>query len=233
VTVQPFSSSKVRPGKSATYAIWVWSTGADSHGVAVTADVRHVAHVSAASFTVCPAASGTVCTVGDLPTGQADELLASVNVGRAAVPGTSITLTATAGGTRVASYHSAATMTIAAKPTSKSVTPNPTVTVTTQPPLPSGVTTLPGVGTSAQNPANLFPTVSPGASGTPSSTATGSASGHRHRINAVAASATLPLSPRLIGGQLAGLAVLAGAIAIAIARLSLRSPRPQGNKADE
>jgi hypothetical protein len=40
-------------------------------------------------------------------------------------------------------------------------------------------------------------------------------------------SATLPLNTRLIGGQLAGLAVLATAIAIAIARLSLRAPRPR------
>jgi hypothetical protein len=39
-------------------------------------------------------------------------------------------------------------------------------------------------------------------------------------------SATLPLDTRLIGGQLAGLVVLATAIAIAIARLSLRGPRP-------
>jgi hypothetical protein len=41
-------------------------------------------------------------------------------------------------------------------------------------------------------------------------------------------SATLRLDTRLIGGQLAGLAVLAAAIAIAIARLSLRRPRPHG-----
>ncbi len=43
-------------------------------------------------------------------------------------------------------------------------------------------------------------------------------------------SATLPLDSRLIGGQLAGLAVLACAVAAAIARLSLRSPRPQSTK---
>jgi hypothetical protein len=46
-------------------------------------------------------------------------------------------------------------------------------------------------------------------------------------VRAVTASATVPLDSRLIGGQLAGLAVLAGAIVIAIARLSLRTPRPQ------
>jgi len=93
-----------------------------------------------------------------------------------------------------------------------------------------GVGTVPGVGTSPQNPASLFPTVSPAASATPNSSAAGQAGRRQHRITALAASATLPLDPRLIGGQLAGLAVLAGAIAIAIARLSLRSPRPQGGK---
>jgi len=37
----------------------------------------------------------------------------------------------------------------------------------------------------------------------------------------------VPLDARLIGGQLAGLAVLAAAVTIAIARLSLRTPKPQ------
>jgi len=37
----------------------------------------------------------------------------------------------------------------------------------------------------------------------------------------------VPLDARLIGGQLAGLAVLAAAVTIAIARLSLRAPKPQ------
>jgi hypothetical protein len=39
----------------------------------------------------------------------------------------------------------------------------------------------------------------------------------------------VPLDDRLIGGQLAGLAVLAGGVAMAIARLSLRAPKPQEN----
>jgi hypothetical protein len=37
----------------------------------------------------------------------------------------------------------------------------------------------------------------------------------------------VPVDARLIGGQLAGLAVLAGAVTIAIARLSLRSTKSQ------
>jgi hypothetical protein len=210
--------------------------------VTVSADVPHIAHVSAARFTVCPSASGAVCAVGDLPTGQSDELLASVSVARAVSAGTKITLTATASGTGAGSFHSAATMLVTSAPKSPS-SPSPTQPVTTQPvpplpALPGSVTTLPGVGTSlagvgtsAQNPGSLFPTVSPGASTSPNSSAAGGqGTGHPHRVNAANASATLPLDPRLIGGQLAGLAVLAGAIAIAVARLSLRSPRPQSGK---
>jgi hypothetical protein len=44
-------------------------------------------------------------------------------------------------------------------------------------------------------------------------------------LHAATAAATVPLDARLIGGQLAGLAVLAGAVIIAIARLSLRTPK--------
>ena len=43
-------------------------------------------------------------------------------------------------------------------------------------------------------------------------------------------SASFPLDKRLIGGQLIGLAVLAAAVTIAVARLSLRRPRPQHSK---
>ncbi len=48
------------------------------------------------------------------------------------------------------------------------------------------------------------------------------------RIRIADAAATLPLSPRLIGGQLLGLAILASAIAMAVTRLSLRTQ--QGGK---
>jgi hypothetical protein len=38
------------------------------------------------------------------------------------------------------------------------------------------------------------------------------------------------LDTRLIGAQLAGLAVLAGAVALAITRLSLRTPKSPGDE---
>ena len=53
-------------------------------------------------------------------------------------------------------------------------------------------------------------------------------------IRVADAAATVPLDSRLIGGQLAGLAVLVGAVVLAIARLSLRAPKPASaeDKAD-
>jgi hypothetical protein len=44
----------------------------------------------------------------------------------------------------------------------------------------------------------------------------------RHPVHASDVSSTVPIDARLIGAQLVGLAVLAGAVTIAVARLSLR-----------
>jgi hypothetical protein len=77
----------------------------------------------------------------------------------------------------------------------------------------------------------LFPTVTPSA--TPPAQQRQRTPG-RHRDHATLTSATLPINLRLVGGQLAGLAVLAAAIIMVIARLSLRSPRPAaGGAADQ
>jgi hypothetical protein len=196
--------------------------------------VRQVAHVSGAEFTVCPSASGAVCHVGSLPTGQADELKASVKVADTAAAGKKVTLTATASGKRAVSFDAYASVLITAAPPSTPAPTSPSTpapTVPALPPLPGSVTTVPGTGTTVGNPVNLFPTVTPGSSASPNPTSAVPGSRHPRRVNAAVASAILPLDPRLIGGQLAGLAVLAGAVAIAIARLSLRTPRPQNSKA--
>jgi hypothetical protein len=82
--------------------------------------------------------------------------------------------------------------------------------------------TNPGVGVSNPNPAgNLgsdFPQVSPSPNAAPSA----SESQHQHPVEVTDLSAGLPLDVRLIGGQVVGLAILAAAITIAVARLSLR-----------
>jgi hypothetical protein len=226
VFVQPFSSRSVRPGGTASYEIWVWSTVTEAQGVSVTAVVGSVAHVDAARFTVCPKPSGDVCTLGALPTGQSEVLVAASFVRKAASSGEQITLTATARASKARAFHSAATVGViaAATPSSSASTdpslPSSTLGSGSLPSLPNGALTSPN-----GDPSGLFPTVSPAGSSSPS----GAARQTRKNLdpsNARDVSATLPLDTRLIGGQLAGLAVLAAAIAVAIARLSLRGPRP-------
>jgi hypothetical protein len=223
VLVQPFSTNSVQPGHSAGYAIWVWSTVTEAQGVTVTAAIGSVAHVNAPRFTVCPNPGGAVCTVGTLPTGQSEELIAGSFVRRAASSGERITLTATVRGTKAGSFHSAATINVIAA-SSPPTSPPPTLPTSTVPqgelpPLPSGAYTNPN-----GDPSGLFPTVAPSSPGSQSPSA-GRTPKVLNRSNTRDVSATLPLNTRLIGGQLIGLVVLATAIAIAIARLSLRGPR--------
>jgi hypothetical protein len=70
------------------------------------------------------------------------------------------------------------------------------------------------------DPSLNFPQVTPSADPSPSSAP----------VKVSEVSASFPLSTRLVGGQIIGLAVLAAAIAIAVARLSLRKPRPQHSR---
>src|SRR5215469_10769376 len=224
VSVRPFSINRVQPGHTAGFEIFVWSTVTEAQRVTVTVTLGHAAHVDAPRFTVCPAPNRAVCTVGTLPTGQSEELIAGVFVRRAASARERITLTATARGTKARSSHATATITVIAAST-PSPSPQPTVPANPippgeLPPVPFGELTSPN-----GNPAGLFPTVGPGGSSSPSA-ANGRARA-LNRSNARDVSATLPLDTRLLGGQLAGLAVLATAVAIAIARLSLRAPRPR------
>jgi hypothetical protein len=210
----------------------VWSTGAESTGATVTVSVGSAANVEAPKFSVCPQPKGDVCTVGDLPTNQADEVVAGARVRDAASAGEQITLTATAKASKSTSFHADATIgVVAASSTSPSPSspapavgdtlpgtslPGTSLPGTSLPALPSGAFTSP------TDPSGLFPTVSPSSSA--SAAASGDPKDPRHP-DATTASATLPLNSRLIGGQLVGLVVLASAIAIAIARLSLRAPK--------
>jgi hypothetical protein len=229
VAVAPFTKNTVRPGGTASYAIWVWSTGAAAQGVKVVATIGTVAHVAVPRYSVCAQDSGDVCTIGTLPTGQSDELVAGVKVGAAAAAGKKITLTATAKGTKATSFRATATIDIKAAPKPKPTSSDPvgsTLPTESLPPLPfdtvSGGATL----TSPTDPSGLFPTVSPSPTSSAISSASETKKDPKKQSDAKTVSAILPLNSRLIGGQLAGLVVLATAIAIAIARLSLRTPRP-------
>jgi hypothetical protein len=93
-----------------------------------------------------------------------------------------------------------------------------TPTSSPPPPLPPGtLAPIPGATITPAGLSGLFPTVTPQA--TPSS----KASRARRLAGITQTSSALPLDPRLIGGQLAGLAVLAAAITMVVARLSLRT----------
>jgi len=190
--------------------------------------VASAQYVSSPAFSVCPAASGATCKLGDVPVGQADELEAKVPVGDKAAVGEQVKLTAKATATGATSFEASATDQVAAGSTAS---PTPSVPGETLPPVslePEPGYGIAGSGVSAGNPSDLFPTVGPSSTGSAGPTVK-----PRRDIRVADASATVPLDTRLIGGQLAGLAVLAGAVAIAIARLSLRSPKTTDDKGSQ
>ena len=246
ISVQPFGGSQVRPGHTATYAIFVWSTRATSKNVTVTIRLLPAADVGSPRFTVCLSGGGATCSLGDMLAGQADELKASVKVSAKAAPGEQVELTGHATATSSASGRSSAIVTVAGRAASSTNPGTRAAGETTGPaavtlpapaptPPPVPLSAVPQAGTTPTNPSRLFPTITPATPGaSPSFPAVAGrprhASGH---VKAATSAATLPLDPRLIGGQLAGLAILAGAIVMTIARLSLRTQRSQdgGKKA--
>src|SRR5262249_58781734 len=94
---------------------------------------------------------------------------------------------------------------------------------------PVSVPPVPNFTSPNGDPSGLFPTVAPSGSGSPSPAA-GPTPNALNRSSARDVSATLPLNTRLLGVQFAGLAVLTVAVAIGIARLSLRGPRPHDGR---
>jgi hypothetical protein len=225
VSVYPYLSSSEPPGGTASFAVFVWTTNAASTGTTLTVSVNTVADVDAPSFAVCPSANGDVCDLGSLPTGQSSELVAGSDTTSAVASGTKITLTATAKASGADSDHADATVSIVSGTSSSSS--SSTSGTSLLPSLPGSGFSLPGGSlpdgsyTTPTNPSGLFPTVGPG---------NGKGSGRTRARNVQTDSATLPLDSRLIGWQLAGLVVLAGAIAMAVARLSLRQ-RPHDGPA--
>ena len=220
--------SSVDPHTTVRFAIWVWL----SSGTNGTAKIRLSATPSSVSptFSVCVPSGRSDCKVGGLNAGQHVEVQA-----RLKAPGRShhhVTLTATATSAEASNSASAsATVDIKRKSSdggSTSTTQNAgdgtglgTIPATA---LPTG--TVPGLGIQPTgNLGSAFPQVSPSPSAAPG---TGAAS-HRSSTKAINLSAGLPLDVRLIGGQVIGLAVLAAAVTIAVARLSLRrQPQPPG-----
>jgi hypothetical protein len=126
-------------------------------------------------------------------------------------------LSATASAAGASSYSGTATDVVTATAPTPTTTP---IASATTPAAGGTVSPVAGTSVSPTNPSGLFPTVGASATGTGSTNV--SPSKARSDLNGDTAAADVPIDARLLGGQIAGLAVLAGAVAIAIARLSLR-----------
>jgi hypothetical protein len=232
VQVQSLSgSAKVAPGHTAGFVVWVWSTGGTSDSVTVTAKVATAKSIGVPKFTVCPRASGATCSLGTLPVNQADELQAVSAVEPAATSTEHVRLTATATGKNAKSADATGSLAVTAAGTT---TPPAGGGGFSEgiPPVETSLPPIPDPPGTVGDPAGLFPTVAPIAGASSPAIGFPPARKPAARSNAETASSIVPLDPRLIGGQLAGLAVLIGAIAIAIARLSIRSPRTQDGAPD-
>lgn len=226
MSVQPFSSrARIRRGHTVTYTVWVWSTHGSTKNVTVSAAVQQANGTATPQFSVCPAPSGATCALGNLPQGQADELHVRVAVRKDAIIGHHVTLIAKAKAKDAISFSASSSVIIIRRQPAPATTPPPSTS--SLPPLP----TIPAPALpnplSTGDPSGLFPTVSPQATAGSAERSTAGLRKNSHHIRATSVSATLPLNMRLIGGQLAGLVVLAAAIAIAITRLSLRPQRPE------
>lgn len=215
--VQSFATSDVAPGGFANFVIWVWSEQAPSlNSVAVTAKVLNATNLGSPAFIVCPASTGTTCTLGPL-NDQADELEAMVEVPASATVGQQWQLSASASAVGAKSFSATATDVVTATAPTPTTTP---VASATSPAAGGTVSPIAGTSVSPTNPAGLFPTV--GASSTGTGSVNLPPAKARSALSGNTTAADVPLDARLLGGQIAGLAVLAGAIAIAIVRLSVR-----------
>jgi len=221
--------SSVDPHTTVRYAIWVWL----SSGTNGTAKITLSASPSSVSptFTVCAPSGRSDCKVGGLNAGAHVQLQAKLKA-----PGRShhhVTLTATATSADASNSASAsATVDVKRKKSSHNDSSSQTQNAGdggTFPlnNLPTGtVSGLAGLGVQPTGDlGSAFPQVSP----SPSASGATATRSHGHSTKMIDLSAGLPLDVRLIGGQVIGLAVLAAAITIAVARLSLRKqPQPPG-----
>jgi hypothetical protein len=217
------SVSTVDAHSTVRYAIWVWLTSGTGGSAKITlsASPRSVSP----TFSVCVPSGKPTCSVGGLNAGQHVEVQAKLRA-----PGSShkhVTLTATATSAQASNSATAsATVSIRAR-RAPSPTSSPTPNLGSGGTLPPPVGTIPGLGIQPTGDlGSAFPQVSP----SPGAAGTGTAH-HGHPTKTIDLSAGLPLNVRLIGGQVIGLALLAAAVTIAVARLSLRR-QPQHSGED-
>lgn len=203
-------------GDTANFIVSAWTLDAPSTNVVVSASAAPASYAGSPTFTICPTPSGATCQLGSLAVGQASELLVAVPVDASAPPTTQIQLTADVSGDGAGSDSGTAADTVVAQGSAATVTPSDVT-----PPL--QLLPVPGTSVSPISPAQLFPTVGPSQGAKPLGLPP---AGPVTAIHASDVSATVPFDPRMIGAQLAGLAVLVAAVTIAVLRLSVRVRQP-------
>jgi hypothetical protein len=217
------SSNTVDPGTTVHFGIWVWLTSGSNGSVKI--DVSAAPNKINPSFIVCDPTGGSRCTVSGLKAGKHVETQVKLRAFKD-MAGRHITLTVTATSKQAGNSATATDKIEVIKPKKHHSSPTPTPTYNPNAgyggsypggtnPYSSGVSNPYGNLGSALPPVSPSPGVSP-------STAAGQQQQHQHQTEVTDLSAGLPLDVRLIGGQVIGLAILAAAITIAVARLSLR-----------
>jgi hypothetical protein len=221
-------SNTVDPGTTVHYAIWVWLTSGTNGSAKIEVDARP-SRVNP-SFTVCEPTGGSKCTVSGLKAGLHVQTQAKLRAAKD-LAGRDITLTVTATSKEAINSATATDKIEVSKPKTKHHSSSPTPTPTYNPNAGYGSYpgsnsgSYPGVSNPYGNLGSALPPVSPSPNVSPS-TAAGQQQ-HQHQVEVTDLSAGLPLDVRLIGGQVIGLAILAAAITIAVARLSLRRQPPK------
>ncbi|MHB1434323.1 MAG: hypothetical protein ACYCVZ_19665 [Streptosporangiaceae bacterium] len=217
--------SHLRPGGTVRYAVSVSARGtlAIRHARATATAGSRV--VTTPKFSTCPGTRKSApksgnCRIGALRANKTLKLVVAARIRTAAKAGAEVTVTVAVTAPGLSRAEASVTAVLGPgtpSPGASSPSPLPSTPVPT-----TTLSPLPGTTVTPNNLSSLFPVVTPG----PESCRTAT---HRHRVRAsrfTTAAAGQPIGARLIGPQLVGLVVLAVAITMAVARLSLRRATP-------
>ena len=217
--------SHLRPGGTVRYAISVSARGslAIRHARATATAGSRV--VTTPKFAACPGTRKSApksgdCRIAALRANKTLKLVVAARIRTAAKAGSQVTVTVAVAAPGLSQAAASVTAVVGAgtpSPGATSPSPLPSTPVPT-----TTLSPLPGTTVTPNNLSSLFPVVTPG----PKSSSAGT---HRHPARAARFTTTAagqPIGARLIGPQLVGLVVLAVAITMAVARLSLRRATP-------
>jgi hypothetical protein len=254
------TADSVEVGHDAQFQVTVWPLGGEAEGITVQVSSSTDSLPAATFTTCGDGDGSATCTVGDLNANQSTQLDAQISVPSDASTSAAATLAAEVTGTATGATTSGSVSSAAQTSLTKPPPPptkhhsggsgsggsggsgSGSGSGNDNSDLGSGLGTGTGTGTgdttpeteptlsnpsgngSVGDPSGLFPTINPGAKkGSHSKALSGP-----YKPSTVAD--VLPLNTSQVGSQVAGLVVLAIGIIIAIARVSLRKPKPTTGK---